>query len=932
LQRIAPTIIAVVLLAGVSVASAGSTTQPTGRAGRATAAFVAQAALPDVQDDIVVSGLQQPTSMAFLPDGRFFVAEKSGIVKLFRSVEDPVGTIFADLRTSVHNFWDRGLLGIAVPHDFARRPYLYLLYTYDAVPGGAAPRWGTAGVSGDGCPTPPGPTAAGCVVQGRLSRIKVSGNRAAGGEKVLLTGWCQQFPSHSVGGIEFGPGDALYVSAGEGASFNEVDYGQIGNPCGDPPGGVMAPPAAAGGALRAQDLQTRQDPQGLSGTVLRLNPDTGHGLSDNPLASDKDANARRIIATGLRNPFRLMVGPGTDELYVGDVGWNSVEEINRIGDVDDAAIENFGWPCYEGVGVQQAYSAAGLDVCRGLIGEANAQRPAFGYAHRTPVVAGESCGTGSSSISGLAVPGAGTSYPAPFDTSLFFTDYARGCIWAVPRAPAGGWAFDQTTTFLDSAASPVDLTAGPGGDLFYADLDGGSIHRVRMNQAQPVTCPIGQWKAEYFTNPTLSGGPTVTRCESAIDNSWGLGAPVTGVGPDNFSVRWTGTFAFDAGPHRFTALTDDGMRASIDGTPLFDGWLDQAATQYTADRTLVSGQHRLQVEYYDHGFDAVARFAWTGSNGTPTPTIAAPTSSTTWAVGDVISYSGSARDPEEGSLPPTSLTWSLVLHHCPVTAACHTHVISTTAGQAQGSFVAPDHEYPSYLELVLTATDSRGASGSTKVRLDPRTVGLSFDTAPSGMQVAVGSSVRSTPFTTTVIVGSRQSLAAPTPQTLGTTTFDFTSWSDGGSRTHEITAPAAPSAYIATFAPRPQACAPGQFTASYYRDVTLAGPPLLTRCESAIDYDWGTAAPAAELSADYFSVRWTSTTTLAAGNHRFTATADDGIRVLVDGNVVIDGWKDQEPTTYTAVATLAAGSHSITVEYYERGGGAVARFNMTSTP
>src|ERR687886_502441 len=60
------------------------------------------------------SGLVQPTNVRFAPDGRVFVAEKRGVVKVFDSLDDPTATVVADLRTEVHNFWDRGLLGMAV--------------------------------------------------------------------------------------------------------------------------------------------------------------------------------------------------------------------------------------------------------------------------------------------------------------------------------------------------------------------------------------------------------------------------------------------------------------------------------------------------------------------------------------------------------------------------------------------------------------------------------------------------------------------------------------------------------------------------------------------------------------------------------------------------------------------------------------------------
>ncbi len=213
---------------------------------------------------------------------------------------------------------------------------MYVLYTYDAAIGETAPRWGAPGATSDGCPTPPGATADGCVVSGRLSRLTASGQLdGRETEQVLIEDWCQQYPSHSIGSLDFGPDGALYVSGGDGASFNFVDYGQDGsplNPCGDPPGGVggvLTPPGAEGGALRSQDLRTPADPTSLDGALLRVDPATGAGLPDNPNAASSDPNARRIVAYGMRNPFRFAVHPGTGEVWIGDVGWNTWEEIER---------------------------------------------------------------------------------------------------------------------------------------------------------------------------------------------------------------------------------------------------------------------------------------------------------------------------------------------------------------------------------------------------------------------------------------------------------------------------------------------------------------------------------------------------------------------------------------------------------------------------
>ena len=102
-----------------------------------------------------------------------FVAEKSGIVKTFDSIADTTPTVFADLRTQVHNYSDRGLLSLAVDPDFPAEPYVYVFYVHDAAIGGTRPRWGTPGATNDPCPDPPGR-------HGRRLRRSAGGSRGCG--------------------------------------------------------------------------------------------------------------------------------------------------------------------------------------------------------------------------------------------------------------------------------------------------------------------------------------------------------------------------------------------------------------------------------------------------------------------------------------------------------------------------------------------------------------------------------------------------------------------------------------------------------------------------------------------------------------------------------------------------------------------------------
>ncbi len=114
----------------------------------------------------------------------------------------------------------------------------------------------------------------------------------------------------------------------------------------------------------------------------------------------------------------------------------------------------------------------------------------------------------------------------------------------------------------------------------------------------------------------------------------------------------------------------------------------------------------------------------------------------------------------------------------------------------------------------------------------------------------------------------------------------------------------------------------------YFAGVGVAGTPLLTRYE-AIDFNWGTAAPATAVPADHFSVRWSGfVTPTATGSYRFRTVSDDGVRVWVNGQLVINNWTDHAATTNTSgnVSLTAGQRYAVTVEYYERTGGATMRW------
>lgn len=135
--------------------------------------------------------------------------------------------------------------------------------------------------------------------------------------------------------------------------------------------------------------------------------------------------------------------------------------------------------------------------------------------------------------------------------------------------------------------------------------------------AQPARAADADWHARYWNNRSLAGEPVLQRYEREIDNDWGGGYPAPGVNADEFSAKWTRTVEFPAGTYRFVATADDGIRVWIDDVLLIDAWYDSQVRSVSADRALGPGDHRIRVEYYEAGGDAVARFSWAPLGGAP---------------------------------------------------------------------------------------------------------------------------------------------------------------------------------------------------------------------------------------------------------------------------------------------------------------------------
>lgn len=702
-------------------------------------------------------GIEEPTAFRFAPDGKVFVAEKSGKILVYDSLADHAPTLFADLRSEVYNANDRGLLGLALDPQFSpAHPYVYVLYAYDAPPGQEAPFWGTAGEDGDPCPEPPGSETNGCVIQGRLSRLtaNLSTDKSIE-EKPMITDWCQQFSSHSVGDLQFDAEGNLWASGGEGASFTKVDWGQYGfpepNPCADPPsnvvGGIEEPPDSEGGALRAQNLKT------LSGALIRIDPETGQGVVGNPLFGSLNADERRLVGKGFRNPFRFAIDPVTKEIYVDNVGSSVYEEIDRFGPPFDS-LYNSGWPCYEGPEPRELYEFRGLEVCKHLYDNLTlTSQPLFYYSHESGVTPGDPCPyKPGSAIGGLAFY-EGNEYPAEYHGALFFADAVRSCIYVMRTGEDGRPDPSKVEPFLTKGGfyPGVDIEVGPEGDLFYASLytdeEGefgpGAIHRIHYDP----DAPQAKLKADR-----VFGALTLTVHFDAGESSGPSGQPL--------EYEWD--------------LNSDGK-------------FDPPTSASTATESYKTSVNRTaSVRVVDQGHSSVAQLTVYPGDTPPVPDIEEPVESLDWGVGQPIHFAGSATD-SNGTVPPARLYWRSRIFHCPGgPTSCHAHPLQVFPAVASGTLIAPDHDLPSHIELTLTATDARGLSTTKKIDLNPRVANLTMQSDPSGVTLSAGLDTAQTPFGIEAIEGSQVTISAPQMMEENGRQYTWTRWSDGGARSHQV--------------------------------------------------------------------------------------------------------------------------------------------------
>ncbi|MBI4785785.1 MAG: hypothetical protein HY782_01900 [Chloroflexi bacterium] len=375
------------------------------------------------------------------------------------------------------------------------------------------------------------------------------------------------------------------------------------------------------------------------------------------------------------------------------------------------------------------------------------------------------------------------------------------------------------------------------------------------------------WTGSYFANAELKGTPAFTRTDPNIDFAWGAAAPDPNLPASNFSVRWVRWLYFDTpGLWTLTTIHNDGVRLYVDDGLVIDAWSDQAATAHTVKLNLTQAFHLVRMEYYSKAGPAEVRLQLISANFPD------------WR-GE---YFG---NPNLTGAP---------------------------------AFVRNDGA----LNFNFGTTGPGG--GIAGENFSARwTRGAYFDAGRYRITTLTDDGVR-------LWVDNQLLVDQWRDQVPKNWSGDITLATGEHLIKMEYFQRSSAALAVLTWLPVPGSAE--IWRGEYFNNTGLTGAPALVRDDTQLNFDWGTSAPGPGIAnGANWSARFTSKrATSLAGYYTVSAAADDGVRVYVDNNLVIDHWHDQPPTIYAATVYLNAGVHDWRVEYYQHTGAASLRSQIAS--
>ncbi len=590
----------------------------------------AQAILPPGFAETRVEGISSPTAMAVAPDGRVFVCEQRGAVRVVKG-----GVLLRDpfVALAVHAFQERGLVGIQFDPDFAINRHVYVYYT--AV-------------------TP--------TIHNRLSRLTADGDVAVPGSEVVLldlptlgeSGW------HNGGSMVFGPAGRLYVGVGE----NNI-------------------------AANAQSLDTPL------GKILRINRD-GSIPADNPFFDSTTGLNRAIWALGFRNPFTMSFKPGTDRLFVNDVGFDSYEEINEV-----VRGRNYGWPIHEGPS-----------------SDPNFVSPVYAYTH--PLVAPVS-----SAITGGAFYNPATNqFPVEFLGKYLFMDGFTQVINVLDTATGTVSPFASFPPFTGDGPDvvPLYLTVANDGSVYYLARGKRALNRIQYTGV--LSPQIGTQPADLVVSV---GQPAVFA--------------VSAFGASPLAFQWERR---NAGEENFVPVS---------------GATSATLTLATTEAGDNDAQFRCVLSNPVGSVTTAAATLTVTANLPPVASILAPVPGTTYRAGNTIQFSGTGSDPETGLLDASAMTWRVEFQHHEHNHPFLTELSGVSGGSFVIPAVGETSDDVWY-RIYLTVTDPVGLKHTTFRDIFPVKAQVTLATVPPGLQLTLDGTPVTGPFGFVGVAGVLREISA----------------------------------------------------------------------------------------------------------------------------------------------------------------------------
>ena len=390
--------------------------------------------------------------------------------------------------------------------------------------------------------------------------------------------------------------------------------------------------------------------------------------------------------------------------------------------------------------------------------------------------------------------------------------------------------------------------------------------------------PDNAFCGSFFDGSELEGDVKRTQSTTAIDFDWGTERPMHGVKSDVFSARWVGNFDFpESAYYRFFGEMDDGVRVWVDDELVVDQWSSDWRWPGKAQAVpyIEAGKHVIKVEYRERYGAAYVRLGWRQVEGCGT------------------------ESPEDA--------FCLTLFN--------NKELSGIPSQATKTLPSIHYEWNSDQPDPMVWKDNFSARWVGKVRFEEATYRFVTDIDEGARIWVDGELVLDAWGRVSPYYGKYRRLKH---MTAGLHEVKVEYYEGGGTATAKVFWEKAPDC---------GSVPEGKFCATFHDGKDLTAAPVDTRMDDAINFDWGSEAALPGYLKDNFAVSWVGDFDFAEGRHTFRATADDGVRVWLDEQLLIDAWKDQGATTYQQTIPVTEGKHRVRMDYYERSGGAVAKLD-----